>query len=57
MSGELFYAIFCDRLAALGVPVSRGIFGAKMDVELVNDGPFTVWLDSAELGIEPRAAD
>jgi hypothetical protein len=26
-------------------------------VELVNDGPFTVWLDSSELGISPRAAD
>ena len=53
--GERFYEIFCDRLAVLGVPVKRGVFGAKMDVELVNDGPFTVWLDSAELGIEPRA--
>jgi hypothetical protein len=27
-----------------------------MAVELVNDGPFTVWLDSAELGIDPRPA-
>lgn len=53
--GERFYDIFCDRLAVLGVPVRRGVFGAKMDVELVNDGPFTVWLDSDELGIEPRA--
>ena len=53
--GERFYDIFCDRLAVLGVPVSRGVFGAKMDVELVNDGPFTVWLDTDELGIEPRA--
>jgi len=52
--GERFYDIFCDRLVVLGVPVSRGVFGAKMDVELVNDGPFTVWLDSAELGIAPR---
>ena len=53
--GERFYDTFCDRLAVLGVPVSRGVFGAKMDVELVNDGPFTVWLDSDELGIEPRS--
>jgi D-tyrosyl-tRNA(Tyr) deacylase len=53
--GQRFYDIFCDRLAVLGVPVGRGVFGAKMDVELVNDGPFTVWLDSDELGIEPRA--
>jgi D-tyrosyl-tRNA(Tyr) deacylase len=55
VAGEALYDIFCDRLAALGVPVKRGVFGAKMDVELVNDGPFTVWLDSYELGIEPRA--
>jgi len=36
--------------------VHRGVFGAHMNVELVNDGPFTVWLDSDELGIEPRAS-
>lgn len=54
--GERLYEIFCDRLAALGAPVKRGVFGAKMDVELINDGPFTVWLDSAELGIEPLPA-
>ncbi len=53
--GQQFYDIFCDRLAVLGVPVYRGVFGARMDVELVNDGPFTIWLDSAELGIQPRA--
>lgn len=29
--------------------VGRGVFGAMMDVELVNDGPFTVWLDTDEL--------
>src|ERR1035437_807113 len=52
--GERVYDIFCDRLAVLGVPVSRGVFGPKMDAGLVNDGPFTVWLDSAELGIAPR---
>jgi D-tyrosyl-tRNA(Tyr) deacylase len=45
------YEVFCDALAATGIPVSRGRFGAHMDVELVNDGPFTVWLDSAELGL------
>ena len=38
------------------VPVRQGGFGAHMDVELVNDGPFTVWLDSDELGLEPRPA-
>lgn len=29
--------------------VGRGIFGTMMDVELVNDGPFTIWLDTDEL--------
>jgi D-aminoacyl-tRNA deacylase len=28
------------------VTVARGVFGAEMQVELVNDGPFTIWLDS-----------
>ena len=39
------YEWFCEELAALGVPVSRGVFGAKMAVELVNDGPVTIVLD------------
>ncbi len=52
--GERLYDSFCERLAAAGVPVGRGRFGAHMDVELVNDGPFTLWLDSDELGIVGR---
>ncbi|MCX2726855.1 D-aminoacyl-tRNA deacylase [Thermomicrobium sp. 4228-Ro] len=40
---------FADALRQLGVPVETGVFGAHMDVELVNDGPVTIWLDSAEL--------
>jgi D-tyrosyl-tRNA(Tyr) deacylase len=51
MVGESLYEIFCEILAGSGVPVRQGVFGAHMDVELVNDGPFTVWLDSEELGI------
>jgi len=43
---EPLYDGFCDELAALGVPVARGIFGATMAVELVNDGPVTIVLDS-----------
>ncbi len=43
---EPLWRTFCARLAALGVPVARGRFGAKMAVELVNDGPFTIWLDT-----------
>lgn len=55
--GERLYESFCRCLEAAGVQVERGRFGADMAVELVNDGPFTVWLDSSELGISPRAAD
>jgi D-tyrosyl-tRNA(Tyr) deacylase len=41
---------YCRALEALGIRVERGRFGASMEVELVNDGPFTIWLDSAEQG-------
>ncbi|MFL5943212.1 MAG: D-aminoacyl-tRNA deacylase [Gaiellaceae bacterium] len=42
---EPLYARFCAGLRALGVPVETGVFGAKMEVELVNDGPVTIVLD------------
>ncbi len=41
------YEAFCHAVEALGVRVGRGRFGAEMKVELVNDGPFTIWLDTA----------
>lgn len=37
---------FCDKFAAGGKPVPRGIFGAHMQVSLVNDGPVTLLIDS-----------
>lgn len=40
---------FADELRRLGLRVEQGRFGAEMAVELVNDGPVTIWLDSAEL--------
>ena len=40
---------FAQQLEAAGLPVARGVFGAMMEVELVNDGPFTVVIDSDEL--------
>jgi D-tyrosyl-tRNA(Tyr) deacylase len=43
---EPIYEAVCDRMAELGTPVSRGRFGADMAVELVNDGPITIILDS-----------
>ena len=39
---------FAAALRALGVEVAQGRFGAEMAVELVNDGPFTIWLDTAD---------
>lgn len=44
---EALYDAFADRLAGLGIPTGRGVFGAEMQVALVNDGPVTIWLDSA----------
>jgi D-tyrosyl-tRNA(Tyr) deacylase len=42
------YDCFCAGLEELGVATARGRFGASMEVELVNDGPFTLWLDTAD---------
>ena len=42
---EPIYERFCVELRALGVPVETGVFGAKMQLELVNDGPVTIVLD------------
>lgn len=46
---ERIYERFAGALATLGVPVATGRFGASMAVELVNDGPFTIWLDTADV--------
>ena len=42
---ETLYEAFCDALRGLGVRVETGVFGARMQLELVNDGPVTVVLD------------
>jgi D-aminoacyl-tRNA deacylase len=42
---EPLYETFCAALRDLGVPVETGVFGARMAVELVNDGPVTIVLD------------
>ena len=44
------YECFCDTLRKTGLEVATGVFGADMDVELLNQGPVTIWLDSEELG-------
>jgi D-tyrosyl-tRNA(Tyr) deacylase len=41
---EPLYERFCAELRELGVPVATGVFGARMQVELVNDGPVTIAL-------------
>jgi D-tyrosyl-tRNA(Tyr) deacylase len=41
---EPVYDRFCEELRGLGVPVETGVFGASMQVELVNDGPVTIVL-------------
>ena len=43
---EPLYEAFCAALAAEGVAVERGVFGARMQVELANDGPVTIVLDA-----------
>ncbi|MEY4982104.1 MAG: hypothetical protein RIR62_370 [Pseudomonadota bacterium] len=45
--GKRLYEHFSARLRAEGVPVENGIFGADMDVSLNNDGPVTIWMDTA----------
>jgi D-tyrosyl-tRNA(Tyr) deacylase len=42
---EPLYERFCEALREHGVPVQTGVFGARMAVELVNDGPVTIILD------------
>ena len=42
---EPLYEGFCAALRALGVDVETGVFGARMDVELVNHGPVTILLE------------
>jgi D-tyrosyl-tRNA(Tyr) deacylase len=53
---EPLIAAFAERLGAFGIPVAQGRFGAEMAVELINDGPVTIWLDSADLQ-RPRPRD
>lgn len=43
---EPLYDAFCDGLERAGTTVARGVFGADMQLSLVNDGPITVILDS-----------
>jgi D-tyrosyl-tRNA(Tyr) deacylase len=42
---EPMYEAFCEALRGVGVPVATGVFGARMTVEIVNDGPVTIVLE------------
>ena len=44
--GEAVYEAYVEALRAEGVPVETGVFGAHMQVELLNDGPVTILLES-----------
>jgi D-aminoacyl-tRNA deacylase len=47
--GKRLYEYFSGRIAAEGITVANGIFGADMDVSLNNDGPVTIWMDTAQM--------
>ena len=44
-----YYDLFCDKLNQLGFVTQKGIFGADMKIDLINDGPVTIILDSDDL--------
>jgi D-tyrosyl-tRNA(Tyr) deacylase len=46
--GRNLYEYFAKTLAARGIAVATGEFGADMQVSLVNDGPVTIWIDSED---------
>lgn len=45
---ERLWRTFAATLEGLGITVATGRFGAEMSVALVNDGPFTIWLDTED---------
>ncbi|WP_108263283.1 D-aminoacyl-tRNA deacylase [Mangrovicoccus ximenensis] len=49
-TGRHLYELFARELSALGIPVETGVFGADMQVHLINDGPVTIWMDTEERG-------
>lgn len=45
VEAEALYEAFCVALRGLGVEVATGVFGARMQVEIINDGPVTIVLE------------
>lgn len=48
VEAKALYEDFAVALASLGLKVETGRFGADMSVALINDGPVTIWMDSAD---------
>jgi D-tyrosyl-tRNA(Tyr) deacylase len=48
------YEAFCAAIERAGLTCERGVFGAHMEVELLNDGPVTLVIDSADLDLPRR---
>lgn len=46
--GNRLYQHFSQALRDLGLPVENGVFGADMQVSLLNSGPVTIWMDTAD---------
>ena len=51
---KALYEFIAEECRGAGFPVQTGIFGAYMKVRLVNEGPFTIILDSRELGLDTK---
>ena len=49
--------IFCQAMRDQGIDVATGVFGAMMQVHLVNDGPVTIWLDTLDAQRPRRGAN
>ncbi len=47
--GERYYEEFVKKTKSLGIKTEKGVFGAHMDVHLINSGPVTIMLDSKKL--------
>ena len=46
---KALYESFCRHLDGAGVPVATGVFAAEMEVTIINDGPVTIWMDTADI--------
>ncbi|MBC8588684.1 D-aminoacyl-tRNA deacylase [Paratissierella segnis] len=47
--GKMYYEEFIEKTKSLGIKTEKGIFGAHMDVNLINNGPVTILLDSKKI--------